>query len=376
MLISRNIASEGNTYKFILFLSIYFRRNSIIMAGTSSKPRTRHSSGTKMSEFIGPGKEFNPSELPTNRAVIQRGILQKETKAIFFNLDMSKYTNREVAQDLTPLLIAQWTKSNAKFKSPIIIQEKSVVKKIVKLWETVEKVVWGRANKKIKEQLELDLDKLMDLTSCSHTIYLCENKEQSSCNSPEECSGHINCSCPLIYKIPTMELRWIYSQRSKVGEKSDMQMGGNDHKETKKQVRAEKRKADELETHQKKIRKEEEEKESLIDYMEDSEDMGSLDEATAEELRAVTFQPHTKKLTAEQARKSRVLVDWLLEDKLGDCANLVTRFLWKPPTRRNLMSVLNTAKASIRWDSLHRELLCELKSIHYHHMLGLHHVTP
>ena len=48
--------------------------------------KTRHSSINSISEFIGPGKDFIPSELPMNRAVIQKGILLKEQKSITFNL--------------------------------------------------------------------------------------------------------------------------------------------------------------------------------------------------------------------------------------------------------------------------------------------------
>ena len=43
------------------------------------KARTRHSSGNKkLKEYIGKGKEFDVSEVPTLRAVIHRGLLIKE----------------------------------------------------------------------------------------------------------------------------------------------------------------------------------------------------------------------------------------------------------------------------------------------------------
>ena len=40
--------------------------------------RTRLSSIGNIEEFVGHGKEFNHSEVPTLRAVIQRGLLIKE----------------------------------------------------------------------------------------------------------------------------------------------------------------------------------------------------------------------------------------------------------------------------------------------------------
>merc|ERR1712129_410117 len=50
------------------------------MSGPSSSKgmRTRHQSGSKLTELMGPGKEFIQSEVPTLRAVIQQGILIKE----------------------------------------------------------------------------------------------------------------------------------------------------------------------------------------------------------------------------------------------------------------------------------------------------------
>ena len=50
--------------------------------------------------------------------------------------------------------------------------------------------------------------------------------------------GHINCSCVKEIKVPNLELKWLYYQRSKVGEKSDMGMYKGDIVETKRQEKA------------------------------------------------------------------------------------------------------------------------------------------
>ena len=50
--------------------------------GSKSKAKTRHQSGTKLSEFVGRGKEFVECEVPTLRAVIRKGILIKEKMMI------------------------------------------------------------------------------------------------------------------------------------------------------------------------------------------------------------------------------------------------------------------------------------------------------
>ena len=58
-------------------------RSTLVMSSSKSsqvgaKPKTRKQSGSKLSEFIGPGKELNPTEVPTARTALQRGLLIKE----------------------------------------------------------------------------------------------------------------------------------------------------------------------------------------------------------------------------------------------------------------------------------------------------------
>ena len=96
---------------------------------------------------------------------------------------------------------------------------------------------------KQKEDLESYLDKLFDITRCRCSIVLCEST-LSECPEPKGCKSqvHIKCVCPLDRKLPKLDLRWIYSQRQKCGEKSDVQISLHDFKETDKQIKAEKRK--------------------------------------------------------------------------------------------------------------------------------------
>ena len=108
-------------------------------------------------------------------------------------------------------MLDQWLKSNAKFTPPVIMKEESLVKKIQRLWEKVEKVAWGKDKKGEKKRLEDQLDRLMDLTICPHNILLCEDP-QSGCQDPKLCKikAHIWCSCPLPIKIPSLDLLWLY----------------------------------------------------------------------------------------------------------------------------------------------------------------------
>ena len=95
-----------------------------------SKAKTRHSSiaSISSSEFIGPGKDFIPSELLTNRAVIRKGMLLKEQKSITCNQRQNKYSNRDLASDLIPLVLVRWRKPNIKFQQQLISNKNSLGK--------------------------------------------------------------------------------------------------------------------------------------------------------------------------------------------------------------------------------------------------------
>ena len=53
-------------------------------------------------------------------------------------------------------------------------------------------------------------------------------------------------------------------------------------------------------------------------------------------------------LVKEQEEEVRRLVDSMLEERLGDLASAVVRFLGRPAPRRNTMPVPHTASASLR----------------------------
>ena len=130
------------------------------------------------------------------------------------------------------------------------------------IWKRVENHVskrkMGRKNRQGKEEIVDQLDKLLDITTCKHTIKLCDD-DGSGCVNRKECKrgAHINCSCPKEMKIPVLELKFLYSQRNKVGEHSDMMISGIDLKETERQNKAAKQKIREQEAEMKKKRKEE-----------------------------------------------------------------------------------------------------------------------
>ena len=138
----------------------------------SSTKKLRQNTVDKFSDFVGKSKEFDKTEVPTNRAVIQRGLLIKEKH--FLELDKAKLEihKQKIAQELSALVLAQWQKSNAKFHPPVTIKENSLCKRIEKLWDRVMKVAWGHAKKKEVETVKNLLDKVLVITTCNHTIML------------------------------------------------------------------------------------------------------------------------------------------------------------------------------------------------------------
>lgn len=110
-----------------------------------SKPKTRHQSGSDcLRDYVGRGKEFDKTELPTNRAVIQQGILLKEDMVMNKNIAKNKISVYEIAKKLAPLITGQWTKANALFCPPVIIAERSLITKVERLWNRAMEVALGR----------------------------------------------------------------------------------------------------------------------------------------------------------------------------------------------------------------------------------------
>ena len=62
----------------------------------------------------------------------------------------NNYTNLDLAKDLAPLVIAQWSKANVKFTPPVVVTERSLWSRIQRLWERVAAVVRGKAKQKDK----------------------------------------------------------------------------------------------------------------------------------------------------------------------------------------------------------------------------------
>ena len=172
-----------------------------------TRPKTRTQVDSKFCELVGPGKEINPTEVPTARTALQRGILIREKLLLEESLAKNQIRPYDVCKELAPIILAQWQKSNPKFCHPVVIKPESLVRKLERLWSRISIVANGG---KGKEKLLEELDSLLDVTVCPHPILLC-HEAGSGCDKGKECvpKAHIKCDCPLASKVPLLELRWL-----------------------------------------------------------------------------------------------------------------------------------------------------------------------
>ena len=146
-----------------------------------------------------------------------------------------------------------------------------------------------------------------------------------------------------------MKLQLLAAQRAKLGGKYSMMMSNNDPVETKRQRKAEKRKMDQIEAH---IKKKLEEEEKLLAEREEFHSQLNIDMDIGEVKEQDAFLPPS--LTKDECKikdkekEVNVVVDCLLQEKLGDLAWAVVRYLGRPGLRRNTMPVVKTARASLR----------------------------
>ena len=217
-------------------------------------------------------KEFLPSEVPTLRAIIQRGLLVRDRLLLEQGSAKTEIHTKDIIAELVPLISTQWQMSNAKFSPPVTIKEDSIRKKVERLWGRVEEVKRGRAGKMEREKVELLLDKLVDITTCPHSIQLC-HEPGSGCKDVKKCKfqAHIKCDCHHEKKVPVLELKWLHAQRTKRGEKSSLMMSTDDKPETEKQRKAEKRRCEKIEADRKRKKKQEDQEQLLIQQKIDSE---------------------------------------------------------------------------------------------------------
>ena len=200
---------------------------------TNNNVKTRSATKTKLSQFVGPGKDFLISEVPTWRSVIQKGIQLRNKKWQEDGVSKNLYSVNDMCRELSELIHLQWKKANAKFVPPIIIDEKHLARRIKTKWTKVNNISLRKYSEKTKKEIAVELDVLCDITMCKHPIYSC-NSEDSNCKGCSQ-KVHIKCDCISTVKIPLIELEWLYFQRLKTNEVSKIQIAALDIKTSKKE---------------------------------------------------------------------------------------------------------------------------------------------
>ena len=139
------------------------------MASSTSKGcKTRGACGGLLSEVVGAGKDFLPSDAPTVRAVLQRGILIQNEK-IHQDVPKHLFPVSEMAKELAALVLKQWQKSNIQFQPPVTFQPKSIADRISKIW--MEYKYLYKLNPSEREEKNRMLDTLFDILTCKHEIH-------------------------------------------------------------------------------------------------------------------------------------------------------------------------------------------------------------
>ena len=90
--------------------------------------KTRNINKTSITEFIGTGKEFLLTELPTYRDILRYANLLREQS----NKNSRIFLIKDMAKQVANHLITNWQKANANFKAAITNSDKTIVKKIIK----------------------------------------------------------------------------------------------------------------------------------------------------------------------------------------------------------------------------------------------------
>ena len=302
----------------------------------ATKKRTRHSSSTLLAEFLGgPGCDFLPSEVPTLRDVLRKGLLIREGKMLEDGGDRKNYPVRPMIEELVSSIHDQWQKSNVKFAPPVVTNYKTLVNRLLNVWEKVTAIAQKKETKqKIVTSWTSKLDKLFDITVCHCPITLCADSPSPPCKENCKAEAHIDCSCEKSVKIPVLELAWLKGQREKIGSRSKHLIGGADMVETEKQDKTSKRKLEEAESLAKQRKRSQEEEEEMFGRVlfTDSEELDMGEDLVAEGNVSEVEQDHDE-VEDDGSREDDIAVDDLGTEK----------------TRRNYLDLSNTAAASLRY---------------------------
>ena len=100
--------------------------------------QTRKNLKSKLSGFLGSGRDLLPSKLPSLRAVLRLGVKLQEEK----QSRGEKYSMQELTLDVAKAVESQWSKANNELTPPRVITVKSMQRSIEKDWKRPQDIVW------------------------------------------------------------------------------------------------------------------------------------------------------------------------------------------------------------------------------------------
>ena len=160
---------------------------------------TRHQSGSKLEELIGCGKKFLASEVPTLRAALQFGLYLQKDYMLREGGDKRNYPITLIMKEVAECVIQQWLKSNSGFVPPVVQTTTSLAQKLERAWMKYSSIARGREKALIKCEWMGKLDRLLDITVCQCTIWLCSEKSElcQKNGGKETCKAgaYIVCMC-------------------------------------------------------------------------------------------------------------------------------------------------------------------------------------
>ena len=182
------------------------------------KVKTRHSSG---SCFGASASLPDTGNLFTVRDVLAAFAREVELAPLA--------TTNFIATQLDVKIRDKWKEGNPDL---VLMDQKSVVKRISRLHESAVQINRRSLSKARTDNFLEKLDRLFDMLVCQCQFISCT---ESRCDQAG-CTGvHLQCFCPREEKIPEIEWEFAKDQREKIGHRGLMQMGAPDIPEAKRQ---------------------------------------------------------------------------------------------------------------------------------------------
>ena len=162
--------------------------------------KTCQSSGSKLSQYLGPGKELIASEVPTFRAALRKAILILQEFVIQDSGDKRNLPVKNMIKMTVEKICDQWLHPNHLFIPPVTVNPGALERRLQNAWDKFSDIAKGRAKVNVKAQWEPKIDRLFDVTVCQCPITLCTNPEspcfsllkRTLCKMPG--GAHISCN--------------------------------------------------------------------------------------------------------------------------------------------------------------------------------------